>query len=283
MPKTFLDGREVKKWFVDGRQVKKAYLDGRLIFRSEIVIEVNAHRHDFHPDNVWLGLINAQCTGGRYDGRPIRIVIGAGVQAVSAVGAPRNLYLWRSLNNIDIPEWIIENHGYLLGRGGQGGNAGYGNSGAGQIGATAIDIEYGNKVTIYNHGVIGGGGGGSAGSRSQKYRDAAPAAGGAPFGAAGTYTGGMDWLAAGGAAWFDRGGKASGNVADSTDGSVVDPKFHCGAGSGGMWGQAGATAWSYDHADQGAWVAVGQPGRAVGISTESVTWAVKGDIRGAYQ
>lgn len=46
MPKTFVDGREVKKWFVDGRQVKKAYLDGRLVYQSEYVLDITASDHN---------------------------------------------------------------------------------------------------------------------------------------------------------------------------------------------------------------------------------------------
>ena len=50
MPKTFVDGREVKKWFVDGRQVKKAYLDGRLIYQSEYVLDIIASDHNIAVD-----------------------------------------------------------------------------------------------------------------------------------------------------------------------------------------------------------------------------------------
>ena len=50
MPKTFVDGREVKKWFVDGRQVKKAYLDGRLIYQSEYVLDITANDHNIAVD-----------------------------------------------------------------------------------------------------------------------------------------------------------------------------------------------------------------------------------------
>ena len=34
MAKTFVDGREVKKWFVDGREVKKAYFNNQLVYES---------------------------------------------------------------------------------------------------------------------------------------------------------------------------------------------------------------------------------------------------------
>ena len=36
MAKTFVSGKEVKKWFVGGREVKKAYFNGQLVFSSAL-------------------------------------------------------------------------------------------------------------------------------------------------------------------------------------------------------------------------------------------------------
>lgn len=56
MPKTFVDGREVKKWWVDGRQVKKAYLDGRLIYQLEYTLNITASNHNVGVD--WASQVN---------------------------------------------------------------------------------------------------------------------------------------------------------------------------------------------------------------------------------
>ncbi len=42
MAKTFVDGKEVKKWFVDGKEVKKAYFNDQLVFSSGFELVISA-------------------------------------------------------------------------------------------------------------------------------------------------------------------------------------------------------------------------------------------------
>lgn len=87
----------------------------------------------------------------------------------------------------------LENHGKILGRGGNGGNAGYRVSGsntpsptAGGNGGSAIHIE--SAITIDNNGtILGGGGGGGGGEGTYVYRHAGGGGGGggAPYGTGG--------------------------------------------------------------------------------------------------
>lgn len=244
MPKTFVDGREVKKWYVDGRQVKKAYLDGRLIYESEFLLYITGSNHNVTDDWVWNHL---HASGGG-DAQKIKIIVNPGVELVSAntsVRAIFNFYGGWSGRVI-----TIENHGYVIGRGGNGGNEGNG----GGAGGRALYNESAS-VSVINHGVIAGGGGGGGANNP---RDSAGGGGGAPFGAGGwgSYFG----TAAAGS--FTTGGNGGGKGGTRY------------GGDGGGWGLAGGNGIHFG--------SVVQYGGAAGeASRGAFNWIVLGDVRGA--
>lgn len=248
MAKTYFNEQQIKKWFVDGREVKKAYFDNQLVFSSAFELVISASNHNVPANWIWTLLPPAQ---QQAQGNTIKIIVNQGVELVTASTAISGVFNFAGA-------WagktvIVENHGYILGRGGTGG----GNPGG--TGGPAIFTDGTANVTIYNHGVIGGGGGGGgqAGGRNPSTGTPMKAGGGggAPFGAggAGSYAnpGAAGTFAAGGA-----GGTGQGIQ----------------AGSGGGWGQNGNAATAG---------AVAQGGPAGNASSGPITWAVLGDIRGA--
>ena len=241
MPKTFVDGREVKKWFVDGRQVKKAYLDGRLIYQKEFVLYITGSNHNVTADWVWEHL-HAMGGGTEVD---IRIIVNSGVQLVTSDSSVRgvfNFYGGWSGRNI-----IIENYGHIVGRGSRGGGTwGY----DAPQGGRAIYNESVN-LTVFNHGIISGGGGGGGGSYRLAGGDTIGGGGGAPFGAGGQAE--------------DGGGAASYTGAGGPGASK--------AGWGGGWAAAGAGATAGNY--------IGAGGAAGEATRGAINWIVLGDVRGA--
>ena len=238
MPKTFVDGREVKKWWVDGRQVKKAYLDGRLIYQSEYVLDITTSDHNIAVDWAFSKLPSSVQLDPT---QAVRIIVRPNVQLVTAnptiQGAFHFYGLWGNR------EVIIENHGYIIGRGGTGGNEGA----VGAVGGRAIYNESA-RLTIINRGVIAAGGSGGGGS----YLGASyGGGGGAPFAGGGWGSG-----ESGNAASFDVPGAGK-----SWAGRV--------SGAGGGWGQGGVTG------NGGGASAAGEATRG------TINWEVLGDVRGA--
>lgn len=258
MPKTYIDGRAVKKWYVDSQLVKKAYLDGRLIHRNEFVLYITGHKHDVYDDWVWDHL-HASGGGAEQD---IRIIVNPGVQLISANTGVRGVFNfhggWGGRNV------IIENHGWIFGRGGNGGmSSSDGWGGYGQPGGRAIYNENAN-VTIINHGVISGGGGGGGGAMGRTGGGsycAGGGGGGAPFGAGGVVYGAKYQVAG-----------HPGSITDGGGGVSADTRYHM-SGAGGGLGVAGANGWG-----KANW---GYGGAAGEASRGAIHWEVLGDVRGA--
>lgn len=248
MAKTFVDGKEVKKWFVDGKEVKKAYFRDMLVFVSEYVITLETN-HNIAVDGI-LALIPPDVASSSTD---IRIIVPAGVQLVNAAGsvAPMHFHSTWSLRN----KITIENHGYIIGRGGKGGTMGtneqhivptQGNS------AIIVAPECAGKVFVDNKGVIGSGGGGGAGAHNYGNM---MGGGGAPFGLGNQRT----WNPA---------------PFDAPNPGMVGPAGNAyRTGAGGSWGQPGQNGYYYNRPTYGA--------AAYPATQGTINWINVGDIRGA--
>ena len=262
MPKTFVDGREVKKWFVDGRQVKKAYLDGRLIYQSEYVLDITASDHNIAIDWAW-GRLPLEVRNDPT--QVVRIIVRAGVQLITANPTIRGVFdFYGGWGNREI---IIENYGYIIGRGGNGGSASGANAYAGGAGGRGIYNES-TSLTIINNGVIAGGGGGGSGTAAKRSESSSQCSwgggGGAPFGAGGSGSNGT-YVKNGSPASFDVRGNG-----------VYD--LSANAGHGGNWGVKGDDSSRSTHTGS-YWPNVG--GAAGEATRGAITWAVLGDVRGA--
>jgi len=267
MPKTFIDGREIKRWWLDGREVSRAYLDGRLVFQKETVIRISAHDHGITGQWV-VDRIQGAYGGAPPAGASIRLVIESGIQLVAAnVGECFRLdgSWWNGV--FASCQLIIENHGYLLGRGGQGGNTGPTWRDPGQAGGHAI-ISHGVPLLVANYGVIGGGGGGGGATGwhdggSGNYNSTG--GGGAPFGPGGPVNTGSNYKWWGSNASFDTpgvGGNGNGRP----------------AGNGGGWGENGGNG-IHKQSSQNP-VPGGAAGSAIICSNAAFGWINRGDIRG---
>lgn len=264
MPKTFIDGVEVKRWLVNGARVKKAYYDGRLVFQEagEYALHITENNHAVGSDWLWTLL---PIPVRNDPSQTVRIVVHAGIQLVTSDTAINGV--------LDCTEaWggrevILENYGYMLGRGGNGGSTYGSNSYPGAVGGRAIR-NTNCLLRVFNHGVIGGGGGGGAGTAAKRSGSSSQCSwgggGGAPFGAGGIGTSGV-YVANGGPAGFDTPGYG-----------VKDPSAN--AGNGGAWGVKGEDSSRSTHTGS-YWPTVGgQPGVA---TSGSIIWEVLGDVRGA--
>lgn len=214
-----------------------------------IIVNLTGSDHNFNTANLHQWMVNA--AGGAWPANAVwRIIVGSGVQLVSYSTGSACMWFGGAING----KVVIENHGYILGRGGNGGQ-GYRGSTQGGAGGSAIYRESKITLEIINYGVIGGGGGGGGGANHSSVGDTIGAGGGAPFGAggAGEYTGG--------GASFTNGGGAGAYK----------------AGVGGGWGARGANAPGPGN-ELGAG---GANGRAID-GGGSIIWTVQGDIRGGY-
>ena len=130
----------------------------------------------------------------------------------------------------------LVNNGYILGRGGAGGNGGAGQptvGSPGSAGGTALSVS--RAVSITNNGTIaggGGGGGGGGGFNAGDWYGGCGGGGGAPLGAGGTRGA---WSGAG------TGGASNGSTATLTTFGAGGPTINVSAagGAGGAWGTAG--------------------------------------------
>ena len=165
---------------------------------------------------------------------------------------------------------LVNNGGYIVGRGGDGGkgsggsgyNRGYADSGwGGQHGGHAMYVGY--PTSIWNYGAIwsgGGGGGGGPGSNTGG-KSRGPSAGGGGGGGAGYYGGSggpggsssESTGAAGGGGSLGAGGGGSGG----------------GGGGGGPGADGGGTSF-YGGGSAGYWA----------IGSGNVSWGNVGDVRG---
>lgn len=268
MPKTYLDGREIKRWWLDGREVSRSYLDGRLVFQKEVTIsidasttQVNAEWVSFLLYNAFIGPVRANST--------IRFIVKAGVHLIAAnTSSSFSLdgSIWNStLRSCQI---IIENHGFILGRGGQGGDTGPGWQNAGQAGGPAI-ISQGVPLLVANYGVIAGGGGGSGATGwydggSGNYNSTG--GGGAPLGPGGPTNNGSNNRWWGSAASFDTPGHSGGGPGGNVP--------------GGNWGEKGGDGLFKQAGGARSAVAGGAAGAAIICNNAAFGWINRGDIRG---
>lgn len=141
--------------------------------------------------------INTQATAAGWDGtKRVRVVVNPGVSVVSASTGTASMVATGAFPNA----LVIQNNGYIIGRGGDAGN---GVIGASQFGANGIPGGSGgiglsitgtsSPVFMVNNGTIGGGGGGGGSGGAGYYYTSGPlgsggGGGGAGFGAGGTAT-----------------------------------------------------------------------------------------------
>lgn len=203
-----------------------------------------------HNQNVYVTPGNLQAWGLPYIAgiTDVTITVGGGIVIGSnSTGA----YAMQITGFTTGDRVTLVNHGYIVGRGGNGGNA---PSGAGGGGGPALYVNF--PTTIYNYAHIGGGGGGGgASANTTKLRTVGPntnyttyyagngGGGGAGYhgssGGAGT-TYGNDSGAAGSGGSTTAGGAGGQNVAGydtgggTTTGGIV-------GGNGGSLGAAGGT------------------------------------------
>ncbi|WP_199052955.1 hypothetical protein [Aquitalea sp. ASV15] len=268
MPKTFIDGRELKRWWLDGREVSRGYLDGRLVFQKETVIRISDHHHGITAQ--WMvDRIQGAYGGAPPAGASIRLVVESGIQLV-AINVSECLRLDGSWWNgvFASCQLIIENHGFILGRGGQGGNTGPGWQEAGLPGGNGI-VSHGVPLLVANYGVIGGGGGGSGATGwydggSGNYNSTG--GGGAPFGLGGPTNNGSNNKWWGSAASLDTPGRSGGGPGGNVPGGNWGEK-----GGDGLLKQAGGARYP---------VAGGVAGSAIICNNAAFGWINRGDIRG---
>lgn len=234
---------------------------------KEIRVDITWGDHDFNTNNLHTWMLNA--AGGAWPGDHAvwRIVVHGGMQLVSYSKDQPCMWFGGAIRG----RVIIENHGWIWGRGGNGGYVSGGHeSGAvdGTPGGIAIYREGHITLEIINYGIISGGGGG--GGAAYTFSSAGGGrhygmggGGGRPFGAGG-WTSGMNHPRPGGAASIDGpGGPGVGGDA--------------GNHSGGWGGDIGA--WGGNGNGNKASRAGGAPGG--GISGGGpIAMTVQGDIRG---
>lgn len=225
----------------------------QMVGRSkELRIVLAGSDHNFNPDII-RNQIPPNST--------VRIVINPNVQIVSAGGRDA---LELHSGNLASCNFIVENYGWLLGRGGDGGAVQANYAHPGVTGRHAI-VSNNQGLVIYNYGTIGGGGGGggSVAGRSGNSYYGRSGGGGAPFGQPGPNLG-VNAYNAGGAGSFDTGGPRP-----SVGGTAQ-------AGRGGNWGQGGDGGGG---ASGGSQSGGGIAGQAC-VAYTAVDWAVLGQTYG---
>jgi len=173
---------------------------------------------------------------------------------------------------------ILENKGYIVGRGGAGGYGDRDWSGQGQKGGNALYTRW--PITLTNAGIIstGGGGGGAGGYLPSDYSNRAGGGGGG---------GGAGYVYAPG------GGSDNGNPGQygsllyggaGGDGKKLDDTDRTGVGGrGGSLNQTGARGGrSYNDDGKDYDGAYGGPPGDYAVDGDSyITWTALGDVRGA--
>lgn len=267
MPQSFLEGRLAKGMQIEGREARRGYADGRLVFIKETVIDLTWHDHGVTGQWIVDRIQNAY-GGAPPAGEQIRFVVHPGIQLVAArveEAFTLSADWWGVLGSCQV---VLENHGYLLGRGGQGGNTGPGWQEEGYPGGTAIRSN-GVVLQIANYGVIAGGGGGSG---ATGWYDGGPGnynstgGGGAPFGPGGPGNYGTNYRWWGSAGTFDTPGRSGAGPGGNQP--------------GGAWGLRGSDGVFKRNGGGQFPVAGGQPGAAV-VTNAGFMWIHRGDVRGA--
>lgn len=232
---------------------------------KEYVVEFYASNHSFDP-SVHLHPLMLAAAGGTWptaaDTKWI-IRIHSGVQLVSARGIAHCFTFIGAIKGTV----RIENHGWLLGRGGDSAIV----SGGPHNGKNAIYREPHITLHIVNYGVIAGGGGGGGNTITRDGTGNGPGSaqdfyacggGGAPFGySIQTHS------------CCGRGGSHGTSAGISTPGTGGSCKMITATtygGNGGNWGQRGEI--SYPGTG-------GYPGNAF-AGSGPISWIVYGDIRG---
>lgn len=246
-----------------------------------ILLSSNAQNIDL------INLVGSTYSAGISD---IVVTIDSGIVIGSSSTSTYAMYV-RNFTSGDSITMNI-NGGYIVGKGGVGGNGGYytgNNPGTdGQNGGNSLLVEF--PITITNNGIIGGGGGGAGGGASyyggnpDLYTAASGSGGG---GGAGSVVG------VGGTG--GPGGRYAGPSDDGSSGGLTDggtgghawhntgPNYNYYAGTGGIGGSlggAGAAGGTCSRGDTSAGGAGGAAGKAV-VGDSFITWETLGDIRGA--
>lgn len=235
---------------------------------TEILVTITASNHNFNTADLHSAMLAA--AGGTWPATATwRIVVNSGVQLVCRNTGEQCMWFGGGING----KVIIENHGHILGRGGQGGWITCGNESCcnnGAAGGHAIYREAKITLEIRNFGIIGGGGGG--GGSGYTFSSAGGGrhfgqggGGGAPFGAGG-YSSGPNHPRPGGGASYDTGARG-GNGGDNRE---------AWGGTGGNIGNNGGGAWGNNKANRGG----GAAGYAI-AGGGTIIWTNRGDIRGA--
>jgi hypothetical protein len=175
---------------------------------------------------------------------------------------------------------VLTNTGYIVGRGGNGGDGGcacLSNGRAGGYGGPALYSR--QAITITNNGIIGGGGGGGGGGAGIDGGYAGPGGGGgggagyvAGSGGDGELGGGCWWTAYDGAPGTLTAGGAGGDAWRTDAGT---------GGTGGSLGQAGSVGGEDTYRKCGT---IPGAGGAAGNAVDGnsyITWTTVGDVRGA--
>ena len=275
MSRPFVEDRLARGMQLDGREVMRAYVGDRLAFVKETVIHIV--QPTIYVNKQWVrDLITQACGGPPAMDSQLHFIVHPGVQLIVARTEDAfdlSWELWGQERHQSVCQVVLENYGYLLGRGGRGGDAGFdGQVGwheAGQPGGPAIRSD-GVVLHIANYGVIAGGGGGSGASGSYEEerlrKISATGGGGAPYGRGGPICNthfGRSWGQSASAGYPGRSGEALGG----------------GVRAGG-WGEGGGDGF---HKPLGSDERFPVPGGAAGaavMSNAAFQWIHRGDVRG---
>lgn len=227
------------------------------------IITIANSNHIFDPN----GLVSAMALACNHvwASAKFRIIIQPGVQLVCA--SSTNFCMWFGGAMQFCDSIVLENHGWILGRGGNGGDVA---EHSGRGGGAGIYVGEGVTLTIDNRGIISGGGGGGGAATMIWQGDASTVfggSGGAPLGFRGMGTEGAE---------FD------GNDANVLNGSAavaLSDEFLMGAGGDIGWVGGAGTGLSGLHASRN----LGGAGGSAIVSVDSTVKFINiGDIRGSY-
>lgn len=176
------------------------------------------------------------------------------------------------------------NNGYILGRGGNGGNSAYGPGGSGYGGGPAVFVSSTTLVTIINNGVIGGGGGGGGAGGGVTF----PIGKGAGTTLGTTGGGGIVNGLAGVPAYSGVGVGTNGTLTSAGLGAtrrgpfgVYSAAYTGNAGNGGSYGSSGASGTAASGGSQNYAGGSGGPGGAAIVGSSYVTFSTLGNVYGA--
>lgn len=182
---------------------------------------------------------------------------------------------------------VLINNGFIVGRGGNGGQGGYQGKGTSRDwgypgGAGGPALIANASITIVNNGTIGGGGGGGGGGPATVYAAISGPGGGGGRGSYGGSGGPHGAHTYGGAIAGNDGGAGT-KLAAGAGGARACSGSNCNgaAGNGGDLGKPGASGQSIG---SGSYWAGGGAGGAAGAAVNGnskITWTVQGTILGS--